>query len=304
MRKALLKGTRLALAFALLALIGGATTAGAAPVDRSADLTLTIEIQAVGTVPVTGTNVMVTVDEEADTLQIPALGVMLGLTPDNALVIPITGTTALASLTATTINNQAATFSIGGAGVGVPETETPCPAAGFGVACVNQTGVGGVMALGGTVNAVVFQGITLGLGLDAGRIGQGGVATVPNTVAGFRFDAAAWTLKTGSARFQETTVFQTTMNMQFTTPVRNTTVTQTVTETAMGSVDGPGSRLTLVTPTFVNALGNALPVFNRFTIAFTDGEGLPDFVPEPGGVASLLAGAGGLGLVALWRRRR
>ncbi len=70
-----------------------------------------------------------------------------------------------------------------------------------------------------------------------------------------------------------------------------------------GTINPTLSQLTLVTPTFVNALGNNLPVFASLTIRFSDAGGLPPFlVPEPSTL--LLFGAGTLGLWLAGRRRQ
>ena len=61
--------------------------------------------------------------------------------------------------------------------------------------------------------------------------------------------------------------------------------------------------MTMVNPTYVSALGNILPMFSTFTVAFTDGQGLPSFVPEPAELLMLGAGGAMLALLGLRRRR-
>jgi hypothetical protein len=272
-----------------------AASASAAPVLRPATLTMTLGIQNLSTIIVSG-SASVTVDDAAGTIALPAGAVTLATTVN----IPVTTTTAVGSLWASKISNQAGTFSFGGAGVGIPGTELPCPPGGPGIACANQTGFGGVMALTGTIQvAVIPMVIVIPVDLNAGLIGQGGAAQVPSTPGGFLFDAAPWTGATGSVAFTETSIVTITIG------TRTVMVTNSFPSTVptTGTVNATLSQLTLVTPTFVSALGNTLPVFSTFTIRFTDGGGLPPFlVPEPSTL--LLLGAGSVGLWLAGRRRR
>jgi hypothetical protein len=67
----------------------------------------------------------------------------------------------------------------------------------------------------------------------------------------------------------------------------------------VGGSPGSNSPLTLVTPTFVLALGNLLPIFSIFTM---NDVSLVGVVPEPGSM--LLIGAGIAGLALLGSRRK
>ena len=120
--------------------------------------------------------------------------------------------------------------------------------------------------------------------LNSIQIGLGGALTgFPLAV-----DAAPWTLETGSVAFLTTTTYMT-LSMGTSITVTNmftTTVTQ------MGTTSPAGSRMTLVTPTYVLVPGNLLPVTSKLEI---------HFVPEPGRFVLLVAGLAGFAAAA--RRR-
>ena len=274
-----------------------AVAANAAPVARTADLTLNLEIRGLPAINLTATGATVMVDDSGGLGGMGQIALAAqAITLATPVVIPVTSTTSIASLTATTIDNLSGAFSIGGAGTNIPTTELPCPSPPIasGIGCVGQAGVGGVMGLSGTVNVWVGA-VKIPVKLTFIRIGLGGnVAQLP-----MRFDAAPWTLETGAVAFLSTTSYMT----LFMGTSATFTNMFTTTETQMGTTSPAGSRMSLVTPTWVDALGNLLPVFTTFTIEFTDGQGLPSFVPEPGEL--LMLGAGGAMLVLLgWRRRR
>jgi hypothetical protein len=284
-----------------------AAAANAAPVARPANLSLRLEIRGLPAITLSATGATVTVDETGGLGGMGQIALAAqAITLATPVLIAVTSTTSINSLTATTIDNLSGAFSIGGAGTNIPTTELPCPPPGSGVACVRQTGVGGVMGLSGTVN--IWAGpVAVPVKLTFIQLGQGGNVAAPP----LRFDAAPWTLNTGEVAFVTTSTYTT--PQFFHTPgsstflVGTTTVTNTFTAIAsqMGTIDQTGSRMTLVTPTWVDALGNILPVFSSFTIEFTDGQGLPIFVvPEPGELLLLGSGAGMLGMLVLMGRRR
>ena len=232
--------------------IGGA--AQAAPVPTG--IILGVSIQGLAPITLAG---VTTVSVTGSTLSIGAGAITLPA----PLVVPVTGTTAINSLTAVKLSNLAGTFSAGGVTAQAPgELCGGGPAAG--TACNVGGGVGGTMGLTGTIAVHVIPNIVvIPVNLNAALLGQGGATNQP-----FTFDAAAWTTRTGLVNTGNNTVGLT------------------------GSV-GP---LTLVTPTFVLALGNLLPIFGTLTLTNSGGP-----LPEPGGLVLILAGIAG---IALLRGRR
>ncbi|MGH0033442.1 MAG: hypothetical protein ACQGVK_00290 [Myxococcota bacterium] len=245
-----------------------AGSANAAPVARPADVSVSITIQGLDSIAFSSSG-SVSVDEATSQVILPAALATLP-TP---IAVPVTSSTAVFSITASTVSNQAGTISPSGA-AGI-SGEPACPPAATGVACAVQTGIGGVVGFTGSVAVHVVQDVVvIPVNLNAALIGQGGTATDP-----FTFDAAPWTTKTGQVNL-------------------GTTIAAT-----SGTVSDTGSRFTLVTPTFVNALNNVLPLFSTFEVAFTDAQGLPSFMgmPEP---TALLAVGSVIGALALMARRR
>ena len=285
---------------ALLLLLGAVAFAGvanAAPVARSATLSLTLTIQGLPGIVVGGGVGTVTVDTVANTLAVGA-GQIQQTAP---ITIPVTASTAIASVKGTGVDNFAATFSIGGGSVTSPATELPCPSASPpapGIGCVGGAGLGGQMALSGTIFAVIVPMlVTVPVPLVNAQMGVGGFNRIPNTPAGFLFDAAPFT--TGVAKVGYTASSKTTwMGAFMSNPL---TVTYTMSWVSVGSSTGANDGLgagatgsiTLVSPTYLSALGNLLPVWTVLNI---------HFIPEPGTLLLLGAGIGGLVLVG--RRRR
>ena len=251
--------------------------AGAAPVLRPAQLTLSVEITGLFPTPyyyygfsgalAAQANVSVAVDPVAQSIQV-ASGVLGLATP---ILIPVTSTTAVASVTAQTLSNGLGVFSLGGAG-GFPG-EPPCPSfATVAHACVGQSGFGGVMPVIGTVNIHVIPDIVV-IPLEFGplRLGEYG----PGTAQWNTTDAAPFTVRTGQVQGLPT------QYGGFTTTTRQGFVT--------------ASSFQPVAPVFVSALGNSIPVWARFEVEFTDGGGVPAFVslvPEPAVALLLAAGVG------------
>jgi hypothetical protein len=226
--------------------------------------------------------VPVSVDETARSIALAAGAVTLGA----PVTLPVTGNTAVASITVTRLSNAAGSFFIGGA-AGFPG-EPPCPAH-PGEACVRQTGLGGQMGLVGTMNVhIVPDLLVIPVKLSQVGVGIGGSGDFgPFSSA---FDGAPWTIGVGSVAALAVTP----------------TELATTTEFATTAGSFSGSTLNLVSPTYLlTAAPGTAPLFSRLTIEFTDGLGLPgfagDMVPEPS--TWLLLGAA-LGAFAIAGRGR
>lgn len=265
---------------ALLLTFAAVAPAQAAPVARPVNLTLTVVPPGPGLrVLPTGAYVRgftatapgsVSVDSAAQQLGIASLAVSLS----SSTGVIVDGSTAIASVSAFNLRNLSGVFSPGGAARGEPPCTGP-PTGG----CVPGGGFGGTMGLAGTVLLQIIRNVVvIPLEFPPHVVGRGGTSvTSPDS---FFFDGAPWTTAAVGSIY---------------------TIVGSALEPAVGSIDPTGSRLTLVSPTFVQALGNQLPVFSFLTIEFTDGGGLPGFVPEPTPV--LLVASGLWLLVALVRRR-
>ncbi len=257
------------------ALLLSAGTANAAPLP--ANLSLTVAIQNIGSVSISGTG---TVDVTGGTLTVPA-----ALTLATTVNLPVTTTTAVVSVIGKAgIDQLAATFSPAGAPAG-----EICPMGVTPRACVAGGGnLQGAMALSGTVSVNLGGGVIIPINLGAALIGLGGT-TIQPPVTGFFFENGVWTNGTAV--------------VQFTTATTGTTLVLGMTFSNMGTANSilssmgtgslAGNQVTLVTPTFVLALGNKLPVFASFTVSI---------IPEPGTL--LLLGTGIVGLAAVGRRSR
>lgn len=230
--------------------------AAAAPVSGSFTLAVTIKGLPTLTVGSTGT-----IDVTGGIVTVPAGLVSQG----GSLVVPVTATTAIDSVGLSGLANLSGVFSVGGITSQAPTEICPGGGPGFGAACNVGGNLGGLMGLTGSIEVNVLPTVVvLPIQLGDTQIGLGGASNTP-----FIYDAAGWTSGTGLVN---------TGNLLSTH--------------GSSGVDS----FSLVTPLFVSACGNLLPIFASLTAS-----GLAE-VPEPAAWASLWLGV--LGLVVLTRRRR
>jgi hypothetical protein len=245
------------------ALLFAGSTATAAPVATTASLVLTI--QNVGSLTITGAG---SVNVSGSTVTMAAGLVAQGTAP---IVIVVTGTTAVQSLTAVGLGNGAGTFIPGG---GTASGEG-CAGLTLGVACNQGGGIGGSMALLGTIFVRINAFVIIPVNLSTNLIGQGGSFITPkSSISG---DAGLWTNGVAQVNGTTDTPSATGVTTAFTSP-------------------GSPSPLVLVTPTFVNAFTGLafLPLFSTLTLNDVS-------IPEPGTLLLLASGVAGLALVG--RRR-
>lgn len=247
---------RTPLSFALLAALMIAAPASAAPINTNA--TISVFVQGLAPVTVAGTG---TVDITGGVISVSA-GLVSAPAP---IVVPVTGVSAITSLSLLGFSNLSGVFSVGGITAQTPGEVCPGGVAGPGAACNLGGAVGGVMGLTGVINVNVIPNVVvIPVNLGAAQLGQGGSLNAP-----FSFDAAGWT--TGTA------LLHTGVNTQATTGF------------------GTASGLQLVSPLFVSACGNLYPIFASLTMT-----GLTA-VPEPMLWVSVWLGL--FGLVWVSRKR-
>lgn len=208
------------LSHALLSIVF-AGTATAAPIGMTGTLTIDFGLAAI-TLSGSGT-----VDSTGGSLSVPA-GFFLQAGP---VIVPVTAVTAVASLSAAGISNLSGTFASGGVTSQIPSEV--CSSPGPSEACVSGGGIGGQLALAGTINIVIIPNVVVfPIGLGDSLIGVGGATNSP-----FSFDGAPWTTQ-----------------QVFWSPAN----------TATGS--NSGGSLSLVAATFIIACGNTAPAVATITL--------------------------------------
>lgn len=234
------------------------SAAHAAP--RTTGAVLGVSIQ--GLAPLSNTGPGGTIDVTGTTVTVPAGIVALA----GPLTVPVTGASAVQSLVITKLSNLSATFSLGGVTAQSPAEVCPGGGPALDVACNAGAGIGGAMALTGTVFVhVVPHIVVVPVNLNAARVGQGGVGA-----GAFVTEAALWSTGVG--------------------------LVNTGNNVVAGNV--ATSPLTLVSPTFILALGNLLPVFASLILTNIA-------VPEAGpSLLLVVAAASGAILAGRPRRRR
>ncbi len=243
-----------------------AGTAQAAPVSRTVVSTLSITIQGLDSITVTNTG-SVSTDSSGGVSGLGSVIIGAGLVSlSSKILVPVTATSAIASIRvkAGNLGNQSGTMSVSGVTLQAPEEL--CSNANSGQACDVGGEYGGQLAITGIVSVIITpKAVTIPVDLEGAGLGVGGSTNSP-----FTFDAAPWTNGTGLVY----------------TPNAPGGVG------LFGTGTHAGNSITFVTPTYVNALGNLLPLFTVWEFNF----------PEPGTL--MLLGAGVAGLVVVGRRRR